>query len=335
MSTNSKKARTVRFTKTGGPEVLTIETLNIPAPGPLEVRIQVKAIGINRADAMYRQGIYDEFPIFPARLGYEAAGIIETVGTEVKGFGVGDVVSVLPAFSLHQYATYGELILVPAYTLQKHPPALSYEEAASVWTSFLTMYGMVADSANLQPGQYVVITAASSSAGLAAIQVVNYLGGISIAVTTAGKKRDALAKSGATHVIATNEQDIVAEVLKITENRGSDIILDPVGGPLLTKLLDALAPKGKIYIYGALSGESVLFPAMALVRKTPAIFGYNATDVLLNPSKLGAAIQFIYEGLAKGKLKPIIGKTFPLDQIVEATKFLEANTHIGKIIVTI
>ena len=335
MSNISKKARTVRFSKIGGPEVLTIETLDIPAPGPQEVRIQVKAIGLNRADAMYRQGIYDEFPIFPARLGYEAAGIIEAVGAEVTGVAVGDTVSVLPAFSLHQYATYGELIVVPAYTLQKHPPSLSFEEAAAVWTSFLTMYGMVANAANVQPGQYVVITAASSSAGLAAIQVVNYVGGIPIAVTTTGKKRDALTKAGAAHVIAADEQDLVSEILRITENKGSDVIVDPVGGPLLTRLIDAAAPKSKIYIYGALSQQSVVIPAMTLVRKTPAIYGYNATDVLLNPSKLGAAIQFIYEGLAKGKLKPVIGKTFPFDEIVEATKFLEANTHTGKIIITI
>lgn len=335
MSNNSKQARTVRFTQIGGPEVLTIETLDIPVPGPQEVRIQVKAIGLNRADTMYRRGFYDEFPIFPARLGYEAAGFVEAVGAEVKGIEVGDIVSVLPAFSLHQYATYGELIVVPAYTVQKHPSTLSFEEAASVWTSFLTMYGMIADSAGVQPGQSVVITAASSSAGLAAIQVVNYLGGISIAVTTTGKKRAALIKAGAAHVIAADEQDIAAEVLKITESKGADVIADPVAGPLLATLVQAVAPKGKIYIYGALNQEPAPFPTLELVRKRPVIYGYNAVDVLTDPAKLQAAIRFIYEGLAKGKLKPIVGKTFPFDQIVEATRFLEANTHTGKIVVTV
>lgn len=284
---------------------------------------------------MYRLGIYDEYPIFPARLGYEAAGIVEAIGDGVEGVAVGDVVSVLPAFSLHQYATYGALIVVPAYTLQKHPSSLSFEEAASVWTSYLTMYGMVVDAANVQPGQYVVITAASSNAGLAAIQVVNGVGGIPIAVTTTGRKRDALVTAGAAHVIAADEQDVVTEVLKITKNNGPEVILDPVGGPLLTKLIDAVAVKGKVYIYGGLSPEPASLSALTLVRKTPALYGYNATDVLLNPSKLGAAIQFIYEGIAKGKLKPVVGKTFPFDEIVAATKFLEANTHIGKVVVTI
>lgn len=197
------------------------------------------------------------------------------------------------------------------------------------------MYGMVADAANVQPGQYVVITAASSSAGLAAIQVVNYVGGISIAVTTSGKKRDALTKAGAAHVIAADEQDLVTEVLKITENRGAAVILDPVGGPLLTRLIDAVAAKGKIYIYGALSQEPALLPVMTLVSKMPALYGYNTTEVLLDPARLGAAIQFIYEGIAKGKLKPVIGKVFPFGEIVAATKFLEANTQVGKIVVTI
>jgi len=284
---------------------------------------------------MYRRGHYDELPIFPARLGYEAAGIVEAVGAEVKGIDEGDIVSILPAFSLHQYATYGELIVVPAYTLQKHPSTLSFEEAASVWTSFLTMYGMVVDSAGLPPGQSVVITAASSSAGLAAIQVVNYLGGVSIAVTTTGRKRDALIKAGAMHVIAADEQDIAAEVLKITDNKGADIILDPVAGPLLLRLIEAVAFKGQIYIYGALSQESVQFPALELVRKMPVIRGYNAMDVLANPVKLQAAIQFINEGITREKLKPIIGRTFTFDKIVEATLFLEANTHTGKIVVTV
>lgn len=334
MSNHSKKARTVRFVQTGDPEVLTIETLDVPAPGPREVRIQVKAIGLNRADVMYRRGYFGE-PVFPARLGHEAAGIVESVGTAVEGIEVGDTVSVLPAFSLQQYAAYGELILVPAHVVQKHPATLSFEAAAAVWTSFITMYGMVISSAAVQAGQSVVITAASSSAGLAAIQMVNYAGGISIAVTTSARKRDALLKAGAAHVIAADEQDITSAVLKITEGKGADLILDPVGGPLLNKLVAAVASKGKIYVYGALNHEPVQLPTLQLVEKLAVIHGYNASDVLADPAKLKAALKFIYEGLEKGKLKPVIGRTFPFDQVVEATRFLEANTHTGKIVMTV
>src|SRR5882757_2422190 len=200
MSNLSKTAKTVVFSALGGPEVLKIEKLEIPAPGAQEVRIQVKAIGINRADSMYREGFYPEKPVFPrAKLGYEAAGIIEAIGDGVTGFAIGDVVSIVPAFSLNAYATYGELIVMPAYTLQKHPSNLSFEEAASIWTSFISMYGLLVDAAKIKAGQTVIITAASSSAGLAAIQFTNLMGGISIGVSSSAGKREALLNAGAKH----------------------------------------------------------------------------------------------------------------------------------------
>jgi len=331
----SKAARTVRFTQSGGPEVLKIEMLEIPAPGPQEVRIQVKAIGLNRADQMYRIGQYMETPVFPSGIGYEAAGIVESVGAEVKDLRVGEVVSVVPAFSLNQYGTYGELILVPAYTVRKHPGSLSFEEAASIWTSFLSMYGLVVEAAKVKAGQYVVLTAASSSAGLAAIQFVNYVGGVSIAITTSGKKREALLKAGARHVIVAGEQDVVAEIGRITTGKGADVVLDPVAGPLFADLLRATAERGQVFVYGALSQEPALFPSLDVLLKTPTIKGYTAMDVLGNPEVLGAAVDFIYEGIAKGKLKPVIGKTFPFDQIVEATRFMESNQQVGKVVVTV
>jgi NADPH:quinone reductase-like Zn-dependent oxidoreductase len=335
MNPSSKAARTVRFTQTGGPEVLTIEMLEIAAPGPQEVRIQVKAIGLNRADQMYRIGRYMETPVFPSKIGYEAAGIVESVGAEVKDVRIGEVVSVVPAFSLNQYATYGELILVPAYTIRKHPGSLSFEEAASVWTSFLSMYGLVVEAAKVKAGQYVVLTAASSSAGLAGIQVVNCVGGVSIAVTTSSKKREALQKAGAQHVIVAGEQDVAAEIRRITADKGADIVLDPVAGPLFADLVRAIAENGQVFVYGALSQEPAVFPALDVLLKTPTIKGYTAMDVMGNPVVLEAAVAFIYDGIAKGKLKPVIGKVFPLDQIVEATRFMESNQQVGKVVVTI
>lgn len=128
MSDLSKISKTVVFHETGKPEVLKIEQLEVPAPGPQEVRIQVKSIGINRADAMYRQGMYIENPVFPAKLGYEAAGIIEAVGSEVTNLSVGDVVNVIPGFSLHNYSSYGEYILMPSYAVHKYPDNLSYDD---------------------------------------------------------------------------------------------------------------------------------------------------------------------------------------------------------------
>src|SRR5271170_6370307 len=133
-------SRTIRFAQAGGPEVLEFFEVQVPDPGPHEVRIKVKAIGINRAESMWRNDKYVESPLFPAGLGYDAAGIVDAVGKDVTGFVVGDTVSTIPAFSLNKYSTYGEVILVPDHAVVKHPKTLSFVEAASVWMMFLTAY---------------------------------------------------------------------------------------------------------------------------------------------------------------------------------------------------
>jgi NADPH:quinone reductase-like Zn-dependent oxidoreductase len=332
---NTKSSKTVVFHEAGAPEVLKVEQVEVAFPGAQEVRIQVKSIGVNRADAMYRQGMYIENPIFPAQIGYEAAGIVEAVGSEVSNIAVGDVVNVVPGFSLHNYASYGEYINMPSYAVHKYPSNLTFDEAASVWTSYLTMYGMVVHSGKLQAGQFVVVNAASSSAGLAAIQMTNYVGGIAIALTTSSKKKEALLKAGAAHVIVTSEQDIATEVLKITDNVGAHIILDPVVGAKFSNLLSSVAENGKVFVYGALSHEPASFPAFDVLMKTPTIRGYSAIEVMGNMEVLIQAITFIDKGLAEGKLKPVIDKVFSIDDIVASHNYLESNQQFGKIVVNI
>lgn len=335
MSDLSKMSKTVVFHEAGAPEVLKVEQVEVSSPQVHEVRIHVKSIGVNRADAMYRQGMYIENPIFPAQIGYEAAGIVEAVGSEVTNIAVGDIVNIVPGFSLHNYASYGEYINMPAYAVHKYPSNLSFDEAASVWTSYLTMFGMVVHSGQLKAGQFVVVNAASSSAGLAAIQMTNYVGGIAIALTTSSKKKEALLKAGAAHVIVTSEQDIATEVLKITENVGAHLILDPVVGAKFSNLLSSIAENGKVFVYGALSHEPASFPAFDVLMKTPTIRGYSAIEVMGNMEVLMQAITFIDKGLAEGKLKPVIDKVFSIDDIVAAHNYLESNQQFGKIVVNI
>jgi NADPH:quinone reductase-like Zn-dependent oxidoreductase len=160
-------SRTIKFRKAGGPEVLEFIETEVPAPGPHEVRIRVKAIGINRAESMWRNDKYVEPVNFPAGLGYDASGIIDAVGKDVTGFAAGDVVSTIPAFSMNQYSTYGEIILIPDYAVVKHPKSLSFIEAASVWMMFITAYGALIADAKVTKGDFVIIPAASSSIGLA------------------------------------------------------------------------------------------------------------------------------------------------------------------------
>ena len=224
---------------------------------------------------------------------------------------------------------------MPAYAVHKYPSNLSFDEAASVWTSYLTMFGMVVHSGQLKEGQFAVINAASSSAGLAAIKMTNYVGGIPIALTTSSKKKEALLKAGAAHVIVTSEQDIAAEVLKITENVGAHLILDPVVGSKFSNLLSSVAENGKVFVYGALSHEPASFPAFDVLMKTPTIRGYSAIEVMGNMEVLVQAITFIDRGLAEGKLKPVIDKVFSIDDIVASHIYLESNQQFGKIVVNI
>jgi NADPH:quinone reductase-like Zn-dependent oxidoreductase len=207
-------SRTIKFARAGGPDVLEFIEAQVSAPKPREVRIKVKAIGINRAESMWRNDKYIEPVKFPAGLGYEAAGIVNAVGKDVTDFAVGDAVSTIPAFSMNQYFTYGEVVLAPAYAVVKHPQSLSFVEAASVWMMFLTAYGALIFDAQVKAGDFVIIPAASSSVGLAAIQLTNYAGAIPIALTRTSEKKKRLHEAGAAHVIATQEQDLVAEVMR-------------------------------------------------------------------------------------------------------------------------
>ena len=213
-------ARIVRFHETGGPEVLKIEQVDVPPPGPGEIRIAVKALGLNRAESMFRSGHYLDEPKLPARLGYEAAGIIEALGEGVQGFKIGDAVSTIPAFSQNQYGVYGDTAIVPAFAVVKHPASLSWAEAAAVWMQYATAYGGLIEVAGLKAGDTLLIAASSSSVGIAAIQIARLIGAMPIALTRHSNKRKTLLEVGAAHVIAAQEEDLVAEVKKLTGGKG-------------------------------------------------------------------------------------------------------------------
>ncbi len=328
-------ARAVRFHETGGPEVLRIEEVDVPRPGNNEIRIAVKAIGLNRAEAMFRGGQYIEQPKFPARLGYEAAGVVDAIGMGVAQFKPGDAVSLVPSFSMNRYGTYGDMILAPASAAVKHPPSLSWVEAAAIWMQYATAYGALIDIAAIGQGDTVLIPAASSSVGLAAIQITNMVGAVPVALTRTGAKGQALLDAGAAHLIATEEQDLVAEVRRITGGRGVRVAFDPVGGPTVLKLLAALAERGILFEYGALSAEPTPLPLLDLLSKSLTVRGYLLLELTADAARLDRAKKFIVQGLAEGKLKPLIAKTFPFEQIVEAHRFLESNAQIGKIVVTV
>ncbi len=328
-------ARVVRFHETGGPEVLKIEEVDVSPPGPGEVRIAVKALGLNRAESMFRSGRYLEEPVLPARLGYEAAGTVEALGAGVTGFEVGDVVSTIPSFSQNQYGVYGDTAVVPATAVVKHPAKLSWVEAAAIWMQYATAYGALIELAGLKTGDTLLVPAASSSVGLAAIQIARRVGATPVALTRGSSKRAALLEAGAADVIVTGEQDLVAEVQSLTDGKGARVVFDPVGGPTVAKLTAAMSEHGTLFLYGALSTEPTPLPLFDVLSKTLTIRGYVLFEVTGDPQRLERAKKFIVDGLAAGQLKPIIAKTFPLDEIVAAHRYLESNQQIGKIVVTV
>jgi NADPH:quinone reductase-like Zn-dependent oxidoreductase len=328
-------SRVVEFAEAGGPEVLRFKNVDVPKAGPGQVRIRVKAIGLNRAESMWRHDQYIEPVKFPARLGYEAVGTVDSVGRDVTTIAVDDEVNVIPSFSMNQYGMYGEVVLAPIHALVRQPKGLSSVEAASIWMMFITAYGALIGDAKITSEDAVVIPGASSSVGLAAIQITNSVGAKSIALTRTSAKRKHLTDAGAKYVIATEEEDLVKAINEITGGQGARVVFDPVGGPTVAKLIKTLSFQGLLYLYGALSDQVTTVSPLELIAKILTIKGYNIWTTSGDAQRQKAAVDFVLAGLEKGTLKPVIDRVFPFDQIVEAHRYLEASGQIGKIVVTI
>lgn len=328
-------SKVVVFNRTGSADVLEIIDSAVAAPGAREVQMRVAALGLNRAEVMYRNGQYVIEPQFPARLGYEAPGTVTAVGKDVTDFAVGDKVSVIPSFMFTDYGMYGEVVNVPVHAVVKHPDNLSFDEAAASWMMYITAFGALIEYGQLSAGQHVVIRAASSSVGLAAIQIARMVGAIPIAITRTSEKRAQLLQAGAAQVIASDEQDMVAELNQICGSAGVNIVFDPVGGPDTAKLMQVMANGAHYFQYGALDSRNIEVPVMDILAKHLTLRGYELFEITTDAEKRARAHAFVSAGLASGQLKPVIDKTFTFDKIADAHRYMESNGQIGKIVVTL
>lgn len=336
-------SKMVRFHAFGGAEVLKLEEVATPAPGAGEVRVAVQAIGLNRADALWRENLYIEDATLPAGLGNEAAGVIEVVGSSVEGLKVGDKVAVLPGAGQGRYPTYGESILLPAAHVVRYPGNLSAAQAAGAYMAYLTGYFPMFEMARLQRGQVMLVTGASSGTGIAALQMARAAGIVAIAVTRTAAKRDALREAGAAHVVVTDDEDVVEHVMTLTEGRGVDLVYDGVGGAQVERLGDVVAHRGWYVLYGLSGGAEFKYPVIAQFRKSWRFHVYKVLEHTGAPTMglprdegaLGRALAFIDAGLADGKLQVRIDREFAFDDVVQAHQYLERAGHIGKVVLTV
>lgn len=327
--------KVVRFHQLTGPTALKFEDQPSREPETGEVRLRVQAVGLNRAEALYTRGQYLEQPRLPSGLGYEAAGVVEAVGPGVEPSLIGRRVATVPGFSINEYAVLGEEAVVPIANIAAYPDNLTPTQAAAMWMQYLTAWGGLINLGKIGKGDFVLISAASSSVGIAAIQIAKEEGAISIATTRTSKKREELHEAGADHVIATAEEDLISRVREITAGKGARVIFDAIAGPFVEQLVGAAASHGILIEYGALSLQPTPFPLGPALHKQLTMRGYTLREVNADPGLSHTAREYVFDRVADGRFIPKIDKVFPFADTVKAYQYLESNEQVGKIVITL
>ncbi|MDN3024987.1 zinc-dependent alcohol dehydrogenase family protein [Streptomyces sp. S.PB5] len=331
----STTARTVLFHEIGGPEVLRIEDVAVPAPGPGQVAVRVEALGLNRAEALFRSGTYYYQPALPAsRLGYEASGVVEAVGDGVTALAVGDPVTTGPGIEMSAQGVYAERVVLPETAVLPRPASVDAVTGAASWLTYTTAYGGLLETAGLKPGDHVLITGASSGVGTAAIQVARRIGAVPLATTRTEAKRQGLLDLGAAEVIVSDgdAETVAKEVRRLTGGRGAEVIFDAIGGPGFRLLAEALAEGGSVLVYGWLDRR----PAEIPWNWPFTIHTYANMNLTETPGGRRRSTAFLNAGLADGGFRPVIAEVFDgLDRIQDAHRLMESNQHMGKIVVRV
>lgn len=321
--------RAVVFDELGGPEVLRIVEVSVGPPRAGEVCVRIEAVGVNRADALLRSGRYAVPARLPgARLGVEAAGYVEAVGPGVSTVGPGDAVLTTVVTKVDRNGSYADRFVVPEATVLRRPGDLAAVPAAATWVSYSTAHGALIERAGLCAGETVLITAPSSGVGLAAIQIAASIGAETVALTTSPSKVEQLLKFGAGHVLIARPDMDPRTQLHDAIGRGADVILDPIGGPGLPRLAAAARRDGRVVLYGWLDGR----PAEVPMNWPLTLIGYNNFHDAQVPEVRSRMAAFIDAGLRRGALVPTVDRVFPLEEVVEAHRYLEAGGQFGKVV---
>jgi len=318
--------KAVVFEKLGGPEVMKIAEVPKPGVKPGVVLIKVRAAGINFADMLFRRGQYAMQPKLPDTPGLEAAGEIEAVGAGVTNFKPGQRVAALGN------KMYAEYALAPATQVIPIPDSLSFEHAAAFPVQVLTAWHMLHTSHKTGPGQTVLVHSAAGGVGIVAVQIAKAAGARVIGTVSSASKAALVKEYGADDVINYATQDFAAEANRLTGGRGVDLILDAVGATTLDKGLTCLAPFGHLILYGRAGGPPEPLNLFKLFEKSTAVSGFVLYTVAAVPDVMSRGIEESFKLIAEGKLKLLVGKSFPLAQAVEAHKFIESRQSTGKLV---
>jgi NADPH2:quinone reductase len=312
---------------TGGPEAIELETIEIGAPGPREVLIRHTAIGVNFIDVYQRSGLYS-IPL-PARLGNEAAGVVEAVGSEVTSLRVGDRVGYATAGS----GAYATARLAPADRVIKLPDAISDDVAAAAMLKGMTAEYLIRRTYALKAGETVLFHAAAGGVGLIASQWLAHLGATVIGTVGSPEKGELARAHGVAHAIDYTREDFVARVKELTNGRGVPVAYDAVGKTTFEKTLDCLAPRGLAVSFGNASGKPPPIDLLTLSAKgslyvtRPTLHQYTHTR-----AELEASATALFDVIASGAVKVEARQRFPLTRAGEAHRALEARKTTGSIL---
>jgi NADPH:quinone reductase-like Zn-dependent oxidoreductase len=336
--------RQVVIARFGGPDVLETREAPDPTPGDGDIRIRVRAAGINFADILARLGLYPDAPKPPMVVGYEVAGRVDAVGRTVVGFAAGDRV-----LALTRFGGYADTVVVPASQAFLFPDELSDSEAAAVPVNYLTAALALYRMAALSPGETVLVHNAGGGVGVAATQLARLRRAVVIG-TASAFKHEALRRFGVDHAIDYRHANVAEEVSRITRGRGVDVILDPIGGRSFTDSYRMLAPLGRLVIFGlsaAAPGErrsawrafhawhsTPRFNPMSLINRNRGVFGLHIGHLWDEHRQLAPLMAMLISELHAGRLKPVVSRTFPLDRAADAHRFIQSRANIGKVVLT-
>ena len=318
--------KAVVFDKLGGPEVLTLGEAPTPEVRPGKVLIKNHAVGINFADTLFRQGEYVMQPKFPDIPGLEASGVVEAVGEGVEGIKTGDRVA---AIGIKAYAEYS---LMSASQVMPLPDSVSFEEGAAFPIQVLTAYHMLHTSHAITADQTVIVHAAAGGVGIVAVQIAKAAGARVIGTVSSAEKAALVKEYGADEVINYATHDFSEETLKLTDGKGVDLILDAVGKPTLEKGLTCLAPFGHLIVYGRAGGAPDPLNLFSLFQKSIKVSGFLLYTVSAMPGVHKKGIQQSLQLMDDGKLKLLIGKSFPLAEAAQAHRHMESRQSVGKLV---